>query len=133
MPGPATAMGWEIYPPCVYDVLTLAHSYTDIPLFIAENGAAFDDSLQTDGGIDDAERIAYLRAHIAEAHRAIREGVNLKGYLVWSLLDNFEWEDGYSKRFGLIHIDFATLKRTWKRSAGWYRDVIARNGLGEEV
>ncbi len=127
--GPTTAMGWEIYPPCLYDVLSLASRYTDIPLYITENGAAFKDEVQPDGTIDDPERIAYLQAHLAEAHRAIEEGLNLRGYFVWSLLDNFEWEEGYRPRFGLIHVDFTTLQRTRKRSAVWYRDVIARNGL----
>ncbi len=129
MPGPATAMGWEIYPPCVYEVLKLAQEYTNIPIYITENGAAFEDQVQPDGTINDHRRLEYLYGHIAEAHRAICDGVNLKGYFVWSLLDNFEWEDGYDKRFGIIHIDFKTLKRTWKRSAFWYRDVIARHGL----
>lgn len=128
-PGPVTAMGWEIYPGCMYEVLRLAHSYTDIPLFITENGAAFEDRVRPDGSVEDPERISYLRAHMAQAHRAIAEGVNLRGYLVWSLLDNFEWEDGYDKRFGLVHIDFATLKRTPKGSARWFRDVIGRNGV----
>ena len=127
--GPTTAMGWEIYPPCLYDVLKLAASYTDIPLYITENGAAFPDQPQPDGTINDQDRIAYLHAHLAEAHRAIADGINLKGYFVWSLLDNFEWEEGYRPRFGLIHVDFKTLQRTWKQSATWYRDVIARNGL----
>jgi beta-glucosidase len=128
--GPTTALGWEIYPACVYEVLKLAQEYTSIPLFITENGAAFEDHVHADGSIDDSERIAYLRAHLAEAHRAIQDGINLQGYLVWSLLDNFEWEQGYDPRFGLVHIDFDTLKRTPKRSAYWYRDVITRNAVG---
>ncbi|MCB0162807.1 MAG: beta-glucosidase [Anaerolineae bacterium] len=127
--GPTTAMGWEIYPPCLYDVVSLAGRYTDIPLYITENGAAFNDTVQPDGTINDPDRVAYLHAHLAEAHRAIRDGYNLKGYFVWSLLDNFEWEEGYRPRFGLVHVDFTTLQRTWKQSATWYRDVIARNGL----
>jgi beta-glucosidase len=127
--GPTTAMGWEIYPPSVYEALHLLKEYTDLPLFIAESGAAFDDHVLPDGTIDDAHRVAYLQAHLAEAHRAIREGIDLRGYFVWSLLDNFEWEHGYSKRFGLVHVDFASQRRTWKRSAHWYKEVIARNGL----
>jgi beta-glucosidase len=130
--GPTTAMGWEIYPACIYEALMLAREYTDAPLYIAENGAAFDDRLLPDGRVEDHDRIAYLRAHLAEAHRAIRDGVDLRGYFVWSLLDNFEWEHGFSKRFGLIHVDYATQRRVWKRSAAWYRDVIARNGLDAE-
>ena len=127
--GPTTAMGWEIYPPCVYEALMIAREYTDAPLYIAENGAAFDDRPLPDGRVEDLDRVAYLRAHLAEAHRAIGDGVDLRGYFVWSLLDNFEWEHGYSKRFGLIHVDYDTQRRAWKRSAHWYRDVIARNGL----
>lgn len=129
-PGPKTAMGWEIYPQCISEVLRLAASYTDIPLYVAENGAAFEDTLAPDGGVQDDARIAYLRDHIADAHRAIAAGVNLRGYFVWSLMDNIEWEDGYDKRFGLIHVDFATLKRTWKASAEWYRAVALHNAVG---
>lgn len=128
-PGPQTAMGWEYYPPCIYEALQKVRAYTDLPLYITENGAAYDDVFGPDGGIDDVKRIAYLRDHLAQAHRAIADGVDLRGYFVWSLLDNFEWEMGCAKRFGLIYTDYATLKRTWKRSAYWYREVIARNGL----
>lgn len=127
--GPTTAMGWEIYPDSVYESLHLARRYTALPLFITENGAAFDDVVGPDGQVDDQARIDYLRAHIAAAHRALAEGIDLRGYYVWTLLDNFEWSKGFAPRFGLIHTDFTTLRRTWKRSAYWYRDVIARNGL----
>ncbi|MCC6627061.1 MAG: beta-glucosidase [Chloroflexi bacterium] len=128
-PGLTTAMGWEIFPACVYDAALIAREYTALPLYITENGAAFHDELTADGSIDDAPRIAYLHAHLAELHRLFAAGVDLRGYYVWSLLDNFEWEWGYSKRFGLLHVDFATKRRTWKRSAYWYRDLIARNAL----
>jgi beta-glucosidase len=128
-PGPSTAMGWEIYPDCILESLRMARSYTDLPLYIAENGAAFDDAPGSDGAVDDTTRLAYLHDHIAAAHRAIEEGIDLRGYYVWSLMDNFEWSRGFSKRFGLIYTDYATQCRTWKRSAYWYRDVIARNGL----
>lgn len=127
--GPTTAMGWEIYPSCIYEALMKARAYTDLPLYITENGAAFEDRIAPDGGIADADRIAYLRDHIAQCRRAIQDGVDLRGYFVWSLLDNFEWNHGFSKRFGLIFTDYGTLKRTWKRSAYWYRDVIAENGM----
>ncbi|GAB4439359.1 MAG: GH1 family beta-glucosidase [Chloroflexi bacterium OHK40] len=128
-PGPTTAMGWEIYPDCIIEALNKARAYTNLPLYITENGAAYDDVVGPGGEIDDVARIDYLRAHIAAAHRAIAQGIDLRGYFVWSLLDNFEWAHGLSKRFGLIHVDYATLRRTWKRSAYWYRAVIARNGL----
>jgi beta-glucosidase len=122
-------MGWEIYPDCIVEALRIVRGYTALPLYITENGAAFDDTLSADGGVHDADRVAYLRAHIAAARRAIDEGVNLRGYFVWSLMDNFEWSHGYSKRFGLIHIDYPSQRRTWKDSASFYRNVIAANGL----
>lgn len=128
-PGPTTAMGWEIYPPCILETLRKAREYTDLPLYITENGAAFDDAVEADGAVNDAARVAYLRDHIAMAHRALQEGIDLRGYYVWTLLDNFEWSYGLRKRFGLLYTDFATGRRIWKRSAYWYRDVIARNGL----
>lgn len=127
--GPHTAMDWEVYPQCIYEALSIARTYTNLPLYITENGAAFDEQIGPDGRIDDTARIAYLRDHLVQAHRAMCAGIDLRGYFVWSLLDNFEWNHGYSKRFGLVHVDFVTLRRTWKRSAYWYRDVIARNGF----
>lgn len=128
-PGPTTAMGWEIYPDCIVEALQKVRGYTELPLFITENGAAFDDQLGADGEVDDQQRVDYLRAHIAAAHRAIQGGIDLRGFYVWSLLDNFEWSHGFTRRFGLIHTDYATQRRHWKRSAHWYRAVIARNGL----
>ncbi len=77
----------------------------------------------------DPERIAYLHSHLTAVHRAIGEGADVRGYFLWSLLDNFEWAYGYSKRFGIVHVDFATQRRTPKQSAGWYADVVARNGI----
>ncbi|MFV9504081.1 MAG: GH1 family beta-glucosidase [Oscillochloridaceae bacterium umkhey_bin13] len=127
--GPTTAMGWEIYPDCIIEALQKAQSYTDLPLYITESGAAFDDVAGPDGSIDDVTRVAYLHDHIAAAHRALSMGIDLRGYYVWTLLDNLEWSQGFSKRFGLLYTDFTTGQRTWKRSAHWYRDVIARNGL----
>lgn len=128
-PGPRTMMGWEIYPPCIGEALALAREYTSLPLYLTENGAAFADRPGPDGTINDQERIAYLRAHLAEAHRAIAAGIDLRGYFVWSFLDNFEWEHGYGPRFGLVYVDYATQARTPKASATWYAEVIARNGL----
>jgi beta-glucosidase len=128
-PGPTTAMGWEIYPEAILEALRLARAYTTLPLYITESGAAFADTLAPDGSVDDQARIAYLRDHIAAAHRALAEGIDLRGYFVWSLLDNFEWSHGFSKRFGLIYTDYPTQRRIWKRSAHWYRELIARNGL----
>ncbi|NNJ11501.1 beta-glucosidase [Chloroflexales bacterium ZM16-3] len=127
--GPTTAMGWEIYPDCIVDSLAKAHEYTDLPLYITENGAAFNDVVGPDGQIDDAARVDYLRTHIAAARRAIDDGADLRGYFVWTLMDNFEWAQGCAKRFGLIYTDYATQRRTWKASAHFFREVIARNGL----
>jgi beta-glucosidase len=127
--GPTTMLGWEIYPPGLYDVLMLAKRYTDIPLYVTENGAALVDTVAADGTVNDTARIDFLRAYLAQAHRAIADGVNLKGYFAWSLLDNFEWQEGYEPRFGLVHVDFDTLKRTPKASAHWYGEVIRANGL----
>ena len=123
---PVTAMGWEVYPEGLFDVLKrVSDDYTKIPLFITENGAAFDDALPPNGSaIDDAARIDYLSSHFEAVRRLCECGVNLRGYYVWSLMDNFEWAQGYSKRFGLVHVDFQTQQRTAKRSALWYRDFI---------
>lgn len=125
-----TEMGWEVYPRGIYELLTRVHrDYGPLPLYITENGAAFNDELNSDGTINDKRRINYLQGYLAEAWNAIQEGVPLKGYFVWTLMDNFEWSFGYSKRFGLIYIDYTTQKRYFKDSAYWYRDVISRNGL----
>ncbi len=125
-----TEMGWEVYPRGIYELLTrVHHDYGALPLYITENGAAFPDRLKKDGTIDDSRRIAYLEGYLAEAWNAMQEGIPLQGYFVWSLMDNFEWSFGYSKRFGLIYIDYQTQERYLKNSACWYRDVIGRNGL----
>ena len=92
---------------------------------ITENGAAFDDAIAPDGRIHDEDRVAYLRDHVAALRTASERGVPVDGYLVWSLLDNFEWGEGYGTRFGIVHVDFATQRRTPKDSARWYRDLIA--------
>jgi beta-glucosidase len=132
-PGPSTAMGWTIDAQGLREVVCRVHErYGDIPLMITENGAAFDDRLNSDGGVDDADRISYLRDHLTVAHEAIESGVDLRGYFVWSLLDNFEWSYGYSKRFGIVHVDYATQRRVWKDSAHWYREVIRANGIDRE-
>jgi beta-glucosidase len=130
-PLPKTAMGWEIYPDCIIEALQKARQYTSLPLYITENGAAFDDPAPsaTDQVVEDPQRVAYLQAHIEACRRALALGIDLRGYFVWSLLDNFEWAKGYSKRFGIIYTDYATQRRVWKRSAYVYRDIIAHNGL----
>lgn len=124
-----TDMGWGIHPESLYDLLTRIKSdYTDIPLYITENGAAFPD-VWKDGKIEDHARIKYLHDHFAAAHRFIEEGGNLQGYYVWSLMDNYEWSFGYSKRFGIIYVDYETLERTPKESYKWYQKVIKENGI----
>ena len=99
------------------------------PLFVTENGAAFEDGPDAHGQVRDRARIRFLDGHLRAAHRAIQGGVDLRGYFVWSLLDNFEWAEGYSKRFGIVYVDFPTQRRLPKDSALWYRDAIARGGL----
>ena len=125
-----TTLDWEVYPPALTDVLMWVHNrYGSIPLYITENGAAFDDPPAVEGPIlDDPLRVAYLRDHLRAAHEAMRQGVDLRGYFVWSLMDNFEWRAGYSKRFGLYHVNFETQRRTLKASARFYSGVIDTHG-----
>lgn len=119
-----TAMGWPVVPQGLRDLLVrVQHDYAPRALYITENGAAFDDEVR-DGTVDDQARIAYLRDHLLAASEAMQESVPLRGYFVWSLMDNFEWAYGYSKRFGLIYVDYATQARIPKASADWYRRVI---------
>jgi beta-glucosidase len=129
-PGARTMMQWAVDATGLYDVLSrVGREYPDLPLLIAENGAAYDDYLDPTGRIRDNERIDYLHSHLTEVRRAIADGVDVRGYFVWSLLDNFEWSYGYSRRFGIVYVDFATQRRWCKDSAIWFRDAIARNGL----
>jgi beta-glucosidase len=95
------------------------------PIYITENGCAYDDVVGADGAVHDPDRVAYLDAHLRAVAQAVDFGVDVAGYYAWSLLDNFEWAEGYTKRFGLVHVDYETQKRTPKDSFGWYRDVIA--------
>ena len=127
---PRTAMGWEIDPDGLHAILTRVwEEYAPPPLWVTENGMACPDVVDADGHVHDADRIAYLDAHFRAAHRALSDGVDLRGYFVWSLLDNFEWAYGESRRFGLIHVDYETQQRTPKDSAVWLAGVTARNGL----
>jgi len=128
-PGKTTAMGWPIEPWGLTELLMRLHrDYPGTPLIITENGAAFDD-VHIAGSVADQDRIAFLEGHLQACHDAISRGVDLRGYLVWSLLDNFEWAEGYRKRFGIVHVDFDTQARTLKDSARWYAKVIEHNGL----
>ncbi|MHB0968760.1 MAG: GH1 family beta-glucosidase [Thermoanaerobaculia bacterium] len=125
-----TEMGWEVYPQGLYDALLwVKERYGDIPLYVTENGAAFyDPPLAEEDPLPDPPRVEYLHKHLEAARAAIGSGVGLRGYFVWSLLDNFEWNKGYSKRFGIVHVDFESQKRTLKHSAKFYADVIRTNG-----
>ncbi len=125
-----TAMGWPVESDGLTELLVRLHEeYTQGPIYITENGRAVYDYVDPEGDVDDVERVAYLDDHFRAAHDAIEQGVNLQGYMVWSLLDNFEWAEGYSKRFGIVFVDYGTQRRIPKMSAGWYKGVIERNGL----
>ena len=125
-----TETGWEVWPEALTRVLLwVKERYGDIPLYLTENGSAFyDPPAPVDGSIDDPLRVAYMREHLKAVHDAIREGVQLRGYFAWSLLDNFEWSHGYSKRFGIVHVDYSTQDRTIKASGKLYSEVIRTNG-----
>jgi beta-glucosidase len=130
---PRTEMDWEVDPDGLHEVLLrLRDEYPAVPLLITENGAAYDDRVSPDGAVHDPHRVAYLDAHLRACHRAITDGVPLRGYFVWSVFDNFEWACGYDKRFGVVHVDYSTQQRTPKDSAGFYSHVL-RNGALPDV
>jgi beta-glucosidase len=131
--GRLTAGGLDVRPAGLGRILHRLSDYTAAPLYITENGAAFHDYVDPEGGVDDLERVSYLSDHFAEALRAIQAGVDVRGYFVWSLLDNLEWADGYSRRFGLVFVDFGTQARIPKASARWYQRLIAARGLPDAV
>jgi beta-glucosidase len=125
-PPPTTARGWEVDPNGLHELLLrLRRDYGPLPVYITENGASFDDPPATEGLVEDPQRTAYLRGHLEALARAVADGVDVRRYCVWSLLDNFEWEHGYDKRFGIVHVDYRTQRRSVKRSGLWYRDFIA--------
>ncbi len=125
-----TETGWEVFPQGLTDTLVwIMERYGNPPTYVTENGAAFfDPPVAEDGHVQDPLRVDYLRKHVAAVHEALERGVDLRGYFVWSLLDNFEWSLGYSKRFGLVHVDFETQKRTPKDSARLYASIVASRG-----
>jgi beta-glucosidase len=129
IPGyPVTAFGWPVVPAGLTELLTLLRDrYGDAlpPVYITENGCSADDKVGSDGTVDDQPRVSYLDGHIRAVHDAMISGVDVRGYLAWSLMDNFEWTEGYHQRFGLVHVDFSTQQRTPKASFAWYRDLIA--------
>jgi beta-glucosidase len=126
---PKMALGLEIYPQGLEEVLLMIkRDYGNPPVYITENGMGRHETLAA-GPIDDAPRISFLSANLDYLQRAIAAGADVRGYFVWSLLDNFEWDSGYAERFGLVYVDYATAERTPKRSFDWYAQVIERNGF----
>ena len=129
-PGPHTEMGWNIDPGGMTELLLRVHrDYPRLPMMVTENGAAFPDLVAPDGRVHDADRIDYLHGHIDAVGAAMDAGVDVRGYFVWSLMDNFEWAYGFSRRFGILRVDYTTLERTWKDSAYWYRDLLTTGTL----
>ena len=133
-PHPRSDAAWqEIYPDGMYDILTrLKRDYGDIPITITESGRPNKDAIGADGSVDDQPRLQFLRDHFAATKRAIDDGVAVRSYHVWSLMDNFEWAEGYDQRWGIVYVDFKSQRRTPKRSALWYKRVIAAHSLDVE-
>jgi len=127
---PVTDQNWEIVPSYLHQVISrIPTEWTDLPLYIHENGCAMPDAVNEQGQVEDTRRVEYIRDHLKVVHQLVSEGVNLKGYYVWSLLDNFEWAWGYEKRFGIVWVDYKTQQRIPKASALWYAKVIRNNGF----
>jgi beta-glucosidase len=125
-----TAMNWPVDSSAVYELMArLRDEAPGLPLYITENGSAWYDYVTQDGAVNDYERIDYLHGHLAALHQAIADGVDLRGYFAWSLMDNFEWAEGYSKRFGLAFVNFGTQRRILKRSGEFYAGVVRANAL----
>lgn len=123
-----THFGWEIHPESIHEsLMRFKNEWGDPPVYVTENGLATDDRL-VGGEVNDRERIDFLGAYLSEVRRAMDDGVKVKGYFQWSLMDNFEWAEGYTSRWGIVHVDFSSLRRTPKASAYWYRDLIASGG-----
>ena len=124
-----TAMNWPICPDGFYDTIMRCWRDYGKPIIVTENGAAFDDTVSPDGRVADEERTAFLKDHLAALHRAIPDGAEVRGYMVWSSFDNFEWALGYAKRFGLIYVDYENQKRIMKDSGKWYAETVKHNGF----
>ncbi|GAA1414361.1 GH1 family beta-glucosidase [Streptomyces thermospinosisporus] len=132
LPGERTEMGWPVDPTGLYElIMRYTREAPGLPLYITENGAAYDDKPDADGRVHDPERIAYLHGHLTEVRRAIADGADVRGYYLWSLMDNFEWSYGYEKRFGAVYVDYASLERTPKSSALWYGRAARSGALPE--
>jgi beta-glucosidase len=132
--GPKSGHGWEVWPRSIYDmVMRITRDYDRPVLEITENGCSYNDSPDADGEINDARRLAYHRQYLSELARAVDDGADVRGYHAWSLMDNFEWAEGFSQRFGLAYVDFKTQKRTIKASGAWYANSeFRRQNCGRE-
>jgi beta-glucosidase len=129
--GPKTDLGWEVWPSMLYDVVTrISRDFNRPQIEITESGCAFNDGPDASGVIHDTRRIEYHRQYLQALARAIAEGADVRGYHAWTLLDNFEWAEGFSQRFGLAYVDFKTQQRTLKESGKWYARVAAQNHVG---
>jgi beta-glucosidase len=127
---PRTGIGWEIDSDGLRrQLVRISRDHPGLTMYITENGAAFDDTVDADGRIDDTDRISYIDGHLRAVHQAIEEGADVRGYFLWSLLDNFEWAEGYGMRFGIVRVDFETQQRTPKQSALWYGNVAVAGRL----
>jgi beta-glucosidase len=127
---PISAFKWTVTPDALYWGPRLLNERYQLPIVITENGMSNADWVHEDGTVPDPQRIEFTRTYLRALRRAVQDGVNVMGYFHWSLMDNFEWAEGYKERFGLIHVDYSTGKRTPKASYYWYRDLIARGGAG---
>ncbi|GMA36683.1 family 1 glycosylhydrolase [Demequina litorisediminis] len=119
-------MGWNIDPSALHAHLLKIHRETGKPIYVTENGSAWDDVVDADGRVRDTDRVEYFEGHLKAVLDAVSEGADVRGYMAWSLMDNFEWAQGYAKRFGIVRVDYDTLERRWKDSAYWYREVLRR-------
>jgi beta-glucosidase len=125
-------MNWEVYPDGLRELLVRLHrDYHPVEMYVTENGCAMPDVFSSDGQVHDPRRIAYLQSHFQAMHQAIDEGAPIKGYFAWTMMDNFEWAYGYTMRFGLIYVDYATQQRIPKDSFRFYQDVIRDNAVPE--
>jgi len=127
MQGPLTDKGWEVWPQGIYDIVKSISDRYSLPIEITENGCSYDDGPDSTGRIHDVQRIEFLQQHLQQLARAIADGAKVRGYHAWSFMDNFEWADGYTQRFGLVYVDFRNQQRLLKDSAHWYAKVIASN------
>ncbi|MGC8765951.1 MAG: GH1 family beta-glucosidase [Brevinematia bacterium] len=124
-----TDMGWEVYPEGFYDLfMTIKNEYNNPRVYVTENGAAYKDEVKN-GTVEDNERLEYIKSHILSMYKAVKEGADIRGYFVWSFMDNFEWNEGLSKRFGLVYVDYQTQKRIVKKSGYWYGEISKTNTL----